>query len=96
LAHSDLFHPELQSDRKVTQPIPDTSSICQKMTLKSENKKHCYIKCWKCPPRPDYCNLTPKFDRNGFCPVRFLCHGSGSPDEILSICLVQGNREMYS
>jgi hypothetical protein len=25
----------------------------------------------------------------------FLCHGNGSPDEILSICLAQENREMY-
>jgi hypothetical protein len=25
----------------------------------------------------------------------FLCHGNGSPDEILLICLAQGNREMY-
>jgi hypothetical protein len=25
----------------------------------------------------------------------FLCHGNGSPDEILQICLAQENREMY-
>jgi hypothetical protein len=25
----------------------------------------------------------------------FLCHGNGSPDKILSICLAQENREMY-
>jgi hypothetical protein len=25
----------------------------------------------------------------------FLCHGNGSPDEILSICLAQENRRMY-
>jgi hypothetical protein len=25
----------------------------------------------------------------------FLCHGNGSPDEILSICLAQENREIY-
>jgi hypothetical protein len=24
-----------------------------------------------------------------------LCHGNGSPDDILSICLAQENREMY-
>jgi hypothetical protein len=41
-----------------------------------------------------WCNLTPNFDRNGFCP-RFLCHENGSPDEILSICLAQKNWEMY-
>jgi hypothetical protein len=30
---------DIQDDRKVTQPIPDTCSICQKkITLKSENK----------------------------------------------------------
>jgi hypothetical protein len=45
--------------------------------------------------RPDYRHLTPKVDRSGFCPVRFLCHGNGSPEEILSTCLAQENREMY-
>jgi hypothetical protein len=31
---------EVQDDRKVTQPIPDTCSICQKkIPLKSEEKK---------------------------------------------------------
>jgi hypothetical protein len=45
--------------------------------------------------RTNYRHLTPKVDRNGFCPARFLCHGNGSPDEILSICLAQENREMY-
>jgi hypothetical protein len=45
--------------------------------------------------RPNYRHLTPKVDRNGFCPARFMCHGNGSPDEILSIYLAQENREMY-
>jgi hypothetical protein len=29
-------------------------------------------------------SLTTKFGRTSFCPARFLCHVSGSPDEILS------------
>jgi hypothetical protein len=35
-------------------------------------------------------HLTPKI-----CPARFLLYGNGSPNEILSICLTQENREMY-
>jgi hypothetical protein len=43
---------QIQNDRKVTQPIRDTFLFVKKyITLKSENKKQCYIKCWKCPPR---------------------------------------------
>jgi hypothetical protein len=42
--------------------------------------------------RPNYCHLTPKVDRNGFCPARFLCHGNGL---LLPISLAQDNREMY-
>jgi hypothetical protein len=38
---------------------------------------------------------TQKVDRNVFCPARFLYHGNDSPDEILSICLAQENREMH-
>jgi hypothetical protein len=45
--------------------------------------------------RPNYRHLTPKVDRNGFCPARFLCQGNGSPDEILSICLKQENLKIY-
>lgn len=30
-------------------------------------------------------HFTPKVRRNGFCPVHFLSHGNGSPDEILSL-----------
>jgi hypothetical protein len=45
--------------------------------------------------RPNCRHLIPMFDRNGFCPARFPCRGNGSPDEILSICLAQENREMY-
>jgi hypothetical protein len=35
-----LFAENVQSDRNVTQPIPDTCSICHKMTLNSENKSN--------------------------------------------------------
>jgi hypothetical protein len=45
--------------------------------------------------RPNSHHVTPSDEQNGFCPAHFLCHGIGSPDEILSICLAQDNREMY-
>jgi hypothetical protein len=47
---TEMITANIQGDRKVTQPIPDTCSICQKKkttTLKSENRKQSYIKCWK-------------------------------------------------
>jgi hypothetical protein len=44
---------------------------------------------------PNYCHLTTKVDRNGFCPAHFLCHGNSSPDEILLICLTKEIWEMY-
>jgi hypothetical protein len=43
---------------------------------------------------PNYCQLTPKADWNGFCLAHFLCYGNGSPNEILSICLTWENWEM--
>jgi hypothetical protein len=47
------------------------------------NQKKSSTKCWKCPHA----------SRN---PVQRICSdGNGSPDEIMSICLVQQNREMY-
>jgi hypothetical protein len=45
--------------------------------------------------RPNYRHLTPKVDRNGFWPARFLCHGNSSPDEILSVCFAQEERKVY-
>jgi hypothetical protein len=42
----------VQDGLKVTQPIPDTCSICQKINyVEIRKQKQCYIKCWKCPPR---------------------------------------------
>jgi hypothetical protein len=41
------------------------------------------------------CHLTPKVFWNDSCPTSFLYHGNNLPDEILLICLVQENREMY-
>jgi hypothetical protein len=38
---------------------------------------------------------TPELDRIGFCPARFLCHGNGLPDMVVSVCLAQENWEMY-
>lgn len=59
------------------------------------------IKCWKYPERntldehrPVYGHFIQKFDRNGFCPARFECHGNFSPFEILPKYLAQENMEM--
>jgi hypothetical protein len=43
----------------------------------------------------NYSHLTSKVGRKVLCPARFLCHGNGSQDEILSICLAQENRKMH-
>jgi hypothetical protein len=70
----------VQGDRKFTQHIPDTCSIYQKINSIEIRKQK---------------QRRSKVDRNGFCHACFLCHGNGSPDEILSICLAKENREMY-
>jgi hypothetical protein len=93
----------VQTDRNVTQPIPDTRSICQKINYikirKQKKKVKLSVRNVHSVTKFDYIvqtrHLAPKVDRNGFCPARFLCHGNGSPDEILLICLAQENREMY-
>jgi hypothetical protein len=47
-----VFEYVIQSERKVTQPIPDTCSICQKINyIFIRKQKQCNIKCCKCPPR---------------------------------------------
>jgi hypothetical protein len=94
----------MQGDRKVMEHIPDTCSICQKINyfrriFQSEEKVFSVTFVESVTKsdgyRPNYRHLTPKADWNCFCPARFLCHGNGLPDEILSICLAQENQEMY-
>jgi hypothetical protein len=86
----------VQDDRKVTQPIPDTCSICQKIKyieirkqknniILSVGNVHRVQRCMH--SLFSSCLMQPGED--------FLCHGNGLPDEILSICLTQKNREMY-
>jgi hypothetical protein len=84
----------VQSDLKVTQPIPNTCCICQKIILKSENKKQ-HIKGWKCPPfsAMHAFSLFLMSDACFLCPAS--CFHSGSPDQILFICLAQENKVMY-
>jgi hypothetical protein len=44
--------------------------------MKSDDKKYCCIKCWKCPGRNKHgyrANLILEVDRNGFCGARFSC-----------------------
>jgi hypothetical protein len=86
----------IQSNRKVTQPIPDTCSICQKINyidirkqknnvILSVGNVHRVQRCMH--SLVSSCLMQPGEE--------FLFHGNGSPDEILSICLAQKNREMY-
>jgi hypothetical protein len=87
----------IQGDQKVTQPIPDTCSICEKNKLNrnEETKKQCYIKCWKCPPRSAMHTFTLFLMSDATRWRVSAVTGNGSPDEISSICLEQENREMY-
>jgi hypothetical protein len=52
-----------------------------------------HVNCDVC--RPDNGDVTTKVVRVGFGLAYYLCHGNGSPDEILSICLAQESREIY-
>jgi hypothetical protein len=88
----------LQDDRKVTQHIPDICSICQKITLKLEIKlrwkQKTILFCVGNVHRVQRC-MHSLFSSCLMQPgEEFLCHGNGSPDEILSICLTQENREL--
>jgi hypothetical protein len=78
---------DIQSDKKVTQPILDSCSIKKKhyieirknvvLSVGNVRRTHLLFSCLMQPGE------------------EFPCHGNGSPDEILSLCLVQENREMY-
>jgi hypothetical protein len=88
---------KVQDDRKVTQRIPDTCSICQKINyteiIKKKNNVILSIGNVQCRvQRCMHLFFSPCLMQPG---EEFLCHGNGSPDEILSICLTQENREMY-
>jgi hypothetical protein len=86
---------DFQDDRKVTQPIPDTCSICQKINYTNHKTKNNVILNVENVHRVQRrmhslfssCLMQPSEE--------FLCHRNGSPDDILSICLAQENREMY-
>jgi hypothetical protein len=65
------------------------------MTLKSENQKRKVILRVGNVHRVQRC-MYSLFSSCLMQPgEEFLCHGNGSPDEILSICLGQEKREMY-
>jgi hypothetical protein len=80
----------MQDTLEVTQPISDTCSICKKISyieirclgVTSDHRvRRCVHSLFPS------CLMQPSEE--------FLCHRNGSPDEILSICLAQENREMY-
>jgi hypothetical protein len=88
---------DIQAYRKVTQPIPDTCSICKKnkkKPLKSGNKNNVILNVGNVHrvQRCMYSLFSYLFMQPG---EEFLCHRNGLLDEILSICLTQENREMY-
>jgi hypothetical protein len=95
LDHLQVVTPLAQGDRKVTQPVLDTCAICQKINYIQIRKKQGYIKCWKCPPLSAMhaFTLCLMFDATRWRVSAVT--GNGSPDEILSNCLAQENREMY-
>jgi hypothetical protein len=63
-------------------------------TLKPENKKQCYIKCWKCPV-VQWCRHSVFLMSDATQWRVSAVTRNGSPDEILSICLAQENLEIY-
>jgi hypothetical protein len=78
--------PDVRSDRKVTQTIPEACSVCKKINyfeIKTENGEY--------PLRSTMHAFTVYFMFD----ARFLCHGNGLPEEILTICLAQKNWKMY-
>jgi hypothetical protein len=85
----------IQGDRKVTQPTPDICSISQKINYTEIRKqKNNVIFCVGNVHCVQQCRHSLFFS-SLMQPGEELCHGKGSPDEILSICLAQENWEMY-
>jgi hypothetical protein len=86
----------IQGDRKVTQPIHDTCPVCQKINYTEIRKqKNNVILSAGNVHRVQRC-MHSLFSSCLMQPgEEFLCHRNDSPDEILSICLAQENREMY-
>jgi hypothetical protein len=87
----------IQGDRKVAQPIPDTCSVCQKINyIEIRKQRNNVILSVGNVHRVQRC-MHSFFSSCLMQPgEEFLYNRNGSPDEILSICLVQENREMYS
>jgi hypothetical protein len=86
----------VQGDRKFTQPIPGTCSMCQKINyIEIRKQKTMFYICVGNVHRVQRC-MHSLFSSCLIQPgEEVLCHGNGSPVEILSICLAQENREMY-
>jgi hypothetical protein len=83
-------------DQKVTQPIPDTCAICQKNKLhwNQEKKSNVILSVGnvRCVQQYMHSLFSSCLMQLG---EEFLCHGNGSPDKILSVCLAQENWEVY-
>lgn len=77
------LHSLSQANRKVTQPIPDKCSVCQKSNSIEIRRK--VVQCVGKVHSVLYRHLTPNVDWKGLCHLRYLCHGIDSPIEILSI-----------
>jgi hypothetical protein len=90
-----LYDKNSQGDQKFKQPISDKLYLSNNKLHCNQKRKIMLIKCLKCSPHSAmqafifYLKLDMKPGED------FLCHRNGSPHEILSICLVQENREMY-
>jgi hypothetical protein len=86
----------IQGDRKVTQPIPNTCSVCEQINYTAIRKQISVKKSAGNVHRVQRC-MHSLFPSCLIQPVEeFLCLGNDSPDEILLlICLAQENREMY-
>jgi hypothetical protein len=88
------FPTNIQADWKVT--TNSWHMFCwknNKLRWNQKTKKQYFLSCWKCPP----CSATHAFTIFlMFDATRWkvpVVTGNGSPDEILSICLAQENRE---
>jgi hypothetical protein len=89
----EYITPDIQYDRKVTQPILDTRSIFQKIKYIEIRKKKTML--YKMLEMPAAFNDS-SFPHVWCTSVKSFCSDqNSSPDEILSICLAQENREMY-
>jgi hypothetical protein len=89
-----MFYKLIQGDLKVMKQITDTYSIFQKINynkIRKQKKTMLYFLLEMSTAFSDAC-FSSRLMQSG---EEFLCHGNGSPDEILSICSAQENREMF-